>query len=139
MNKNAVQWSIIGLGISSGILLLIYLPLLIWSPPWSINGYYTIVPNTVFGDAENGYRYSFYDGTISVYEIDGWVSTKTHDGKFIKNTNGWTNEVQILLRFENNNMFRMRAFLPKKVAVTYYKVTGPFAMWQIKWSEWTSD
>ena len=94
---------------------LIYLPLLIWSPPWSKDGYYQQINKVSLKEfhPSASLRYAHNeDGLIHIYGY-----TKTDGLKLV----GYF--------LDRNDYTEMQGS----------KITNPFRLWFIKYLEWTSD
>ena len=152
MGKSKTQITLWILGHLSGLLLLFYLPVLIWSPPWGENGYYyegingkldTDSFNEVYkytGDKIEPY-YSFTNGYLQAHspqwDTDIHRSIKFDaEYKLIKK-NIWVNRHQGI---ECNLRFEANTFICEQPDLNYFicieKTTNPLNIWYIKYLEW---
>lgn len=113
-------------GIVSGLLLILYLPVLIWSPPWGINGfYYTHPDETMLSHFDNGlYTIGIHEPYplpfLFDYKNGQWES---EDGIILI-----TDGLGISIKESNTN-----------TQAKHTKVNNPFTVWHIKWLEWTEN
>lgn len=134
MNKSAAKPTLISTGIISGLLLILYFPVLIWSPPWNHNGYYKIIHSNKF--------LHFNDGILIDLEIDKGnliisAGTIHHDmGSFwFGNARGTMysyiqfkdREMQYALHMGNSHLQSMPSDHH-----TLRKCLNPFTIWYIK-------
>ena len=155
MSKRAAKLTLISTSIVSGLLLILYLPVLIWSPPWGEDGYYSA---------------SLKEGTL-VFHLE----TNNSFCKLIRN--GKSQNYREITLFSLNepypDLLSMRAqelntniihqmkevkFSPSRRKVIFYTFksetcdlgkldssesvsitrVNPFTLWYIKWLEWTN-
>ena len=117
------------IGILSGLLLALFLPVLVWSPPWAERGFY-------YNNDKRDTCY-FEGGTLTGYTDENHPRYSIHcrwNGK----KNAWVatfgnklNE-KIHVQVKPN---RSDLLYGENV---YRKIYNPFAIWHIKWLEWTN-
>ncbi len=134
--QSSLKLGMIATGVVSGVLLVLYLPVLIWSPPWSENGSYI----EELMSTKNGYDFAslnFNNGKLtSICLVDGTV--RTLSDKYIKQNNKWYlhyyNNINYIIF--NEQGLRMNN---AGVIITAYKTSNPLTIWYIKCLEWTAD
>ncbi len=141
----------------SGLLLILYLPVLIWSPPWGNKGYYLHkdYTNPMDWSEEHSTFFFFNDGKL-VYKMimDGEFSQSadmhfknignnrwSHYEKIKRTTYRGTKDVinHYMIQIEGNK-FDYTTFYTDQHTPKYdlVKITNPFTIWYIKWLEWTN-
>ena len=108
--------------ITSTLLLILYLPVLIWSPPWGVEGYY-------FPDMQYDYVI-IQNAKISHRDIDTLREFSNY--AIIKNDEHWVYELW-----------------PSEIAIignkypgtgySYFKAFNPLKIWHIKYLEWIME
>ena len=135
MSKRAAKLTLVSTGIVSGLLLILYLPVLIWSPPWGEDGYYC-------------HLQSFHEEPLYFYTCNrthyiGHKSYKHDHDLFIHHwnyrpkTNDWYSRLykgshrieKGKLIFEDDSGHLTSDFV---------KTSNPLIIWHIKWLEWTN-
>ena len=144
MSKRAAKLTLVSTGIVSRLLLILYLPVLIWSPPWGEKGYYIDIDGIEFGSMY------FANGQV-VFLIMGHNDQKKHLNFLIKDTytrNGDTWESvgingMSTLQIKNNTMTEKvynNKSNPKHTGENIYiKSTNPFSTWHSIYLEWASE
>lgn len=137
MDRSKVRIGLLSVGIIAGLIFILYLPVLIWSPPWGDNGYYKVYDDEWgrFQKFENGhYQYiiTFHNDLDPIETIvfnravDYWENTKYN----------------MTIKFEDGTMLltgTKYSMGRDDVTQTFYRDSNPFNHWHIKWLEWTSD
>ena len=134
MPKRAAKLTLISTGIVSGLLLILYLPVLIWSPPWGPHGYYS--------------AYNAYDEISFIYFKDGYVefgfNTKNRSPQFstqmLKSKDDpslWESEETTDIRISISQLICILG-IDSEPDWTLNKAYNPFTVWHIKWLEWTN-
>lgn len=138
MNHSNVRFTVFSVGIVSGLLLLLYLPVLIWSPPWGERGYFGAhLEDCVFTHFDNGVlSFTFLSGgkqkTIreSFIYVNGiWRCDKA------KHPNPIFDEIKLI----NNKMLVFADGLSPNDFGGTKKESNPLTLWHIKWLEWTAE
>lgn len=155
MSKRAAKLTLISIGIICVLLLILYLPVLIWSPPWGENGYY------LTGNAHLSFIH-FHNGNLNTYshkkhfihESEAayqktsqhtWDGSQTfyHHVYADGNIKHLTYDSQIYI-FKSNLSKSHESFfytgsqlINLKEKFTVQKSMDPFTIWHIKYLEWT--
>lgn len=93
-------------------LILLFAPLVLWSPPWSDHGYYKMD--------------NFPPYLLSTYQPR--IKTVINFGEFVA-----------ILKIDQLNMGRYRQDLYDDFIRTENKIMNPFTLWQIKHQKWTAE
>ena len=148
MSKQAVRIGVVSTGIISTVLLILYLPVMIWSPPWGKHGYYMSYDymqtktNMSYVYFKNGHHvkneYNKETGVflsrVSKYtpiigESTKWTMTNSKESRRIIVTE--------LIIEQDISDFKVShgAMAPTQ---TKTKTYNPFTLWYIKWAEWNA-
>ena len=143
-------------GAISCLILLLYLPVLIWSPPWALNGYFLegvwLIDGKVTSQDDHAITitpfYSFHDGNLNAHYFDWDNAPDIHrvydlNVKYeqvdkgiwtYRDANGWAQNIHI-----SNSQITKSINIDKEIKVPLIKVSNPFTLWHIKWLEWTAE
>lgn len=125
-----------GAGIVSGLLLILYLPVLIWSPPWGDNGHYVLINRDWLT------HLSFRNGTLKSFSKRRLIreSTLSPDSKSI-----WkctiiegSETIRVRVIIVNSNIELLVKGATQESRFVGAKTSNPFTIWRIKWLEWMS-
>ncbi len=131
MDRSKVRIGLISLGIIAGLILILYLPVLIWSPPWGLPGIYTWTIDNDHTEVRiiSGNQMEF----ITIHENE-WIPL--NDIREFSEKGG-------LYHMDNVKMEVRSGWIKFEpdinTDVKFIKMTNPFILWYIKWLEWTND
>lgn len=146
-SDQAMKTWIVRTGIGLSLVLLLFAPVLIWSPPWNNNGYYIISSHT-YWQWQQVHMVHIYNNSIQRGTISG-------EGIFFKSGTEIENKKDEVRKFKTNYIylktisnFTLESFpdpttkpdprVPKFDPFIFNKTMNPFSVWHIKWLEWTS-
>ena len=121
MDKSKVRIGLWIAGVLSGLFTALYLPVLIWSPPWGADGYYNSNKETVL---------YFSNGALSEYSIDEEFQIIRFNDQFVlsrDNKNQWALNEGTKLIFTKKTM-EMKI---GSESLLYQKVRSPIRIWEI--------
>ena len=133
MSKRAAKLTLISTGIVSGLLLILYLPVLIWSPPWSINGIYKRPSDLGLVAGTQGICTTYF----ALHETNKLAPIYAFENDFklpdleylVTNDHRWSLTGTFML---------IDGQLHSRNNIIGSKTTNPFTLWHIKWLEWTN-
>ena len=131
ISKATANIALISTGVVGTLLFLLYLPMLISSPPWSEDGYYVQRIKSVI-NIEGYCICHVREGAYALY-------AKTAEGLFKLDENASSYLASMKFKIINESLTVKTpslGFLAEPV--TLYKTANPFTLWYIKWLEWTN-
>lgn len=127
--------------IFSALLFLLYLPVLIWSPPWGDDGYFVSYPaNHITDDSHILLKQGKMLTANRIHPV--YINSSTYRNT---NINTWSlnGANYVFIRFESDYkiLTEYEKTVDGNVVVrsTYIKVTNPFTLWYIEWLDWTAE
>ena len=134
MSTKSVKIGIWTTCIISCLLLLLYLPVLIWSPPWGNDGYYIPDPE------KDQYIYHLKQTTLFFIVQDPYglelkinLTQKEQYLVNVNHENGLLSSVIVDGVFHNTHSLNSI----DESTIWLRKSNNPFAIWRLKWLEWT--
>lgn len=143
ISKPTAKVALISTVAISALLFLLYLPVLIWSPPWGEDGYYEY--GKPRHDLHKDYTY-FKNGILRPMHIEKTGEVILYpESNFTHKNNSWQNNTLI---HKSTVHFSISASLLTSTAIhqngrtvfnsTASKIFNPFTLWHIKYLEWTN-
>lgn len=140
MSKAQIKLIIIASGALTGLTLILYLPALIWSPPFGKEGYYV-------ADIPHKFIYGFLSNDRLVFDctVDDW--DLKHEVRIQENVHG-TSSTSAYISSGTDRYFSIDYNFECKFKVNYKhtspdydlkKTSNPFIIWQIKYLEWSRE
>jgi len=134
MNPKTVRVGLIGTGVITVLVLILYLPLWIWSPSWDSRGYYRGPQSSELDLIHRVNKHGVADGIV----INGAMKWKKHS---VLSDNLYANlflDDVIMYKIEQDGLYRIRSSTSEPI-VKAKKIYNPFTIWYIKWLEWSGE
>lgn len=136
-SKRAARLTLISTSIVSGLLLILYLPVLIWSPPWdSSKGCYNSLNDRGIKLVrfENGVLIGLWGDEVNT--LDGFKHTSKNHWQTRFSNDQYNVTVEVIT---SESQIKLNATGgAEDISFTGVKTFNPFTIWHIKWLEWTN-
>lgn len=151
MNRIRIRNGLIAIGIFASLVIFLYLPVLIWSPPWGVNGYYIHEYYVKVHIHKGSAKIQHFEGDewkALIWKGDYWRS-QFHSIYFEK-IGADSSKCHSKVKFNENGIlyYVTKALNAKSIEqietdevlyeLTLTKTMNPLEVWHLKWLEWTS-